>query len=228
MLRVLVVALLVANAAFLAWSHGWLDGLTGLRAGGDREPERLARQVRPESIRLLPAAEPGSGATTAGIALAPACLEAGPYTASQIATIEAAVRAGAPAVTQAGRWATVKTETPGTWIVYMGRFANAVALTRKEEELGRRRVAYEPVNAPDALAPGLSLGRFDERTAAERALERYAAQGIRTARVVELEPAVASYRLRAEQPDAALAAQLSSMSPEALAGKPFATCVTGG
>jgi hypothetical protein len=54
MLRWLVLLLALANAVFLAWSLGWLDDVTGLRASGDREPERLARQVRPETIRILP------------------------------------------------------------------------------------------------------------------------------------------------------------------------------
>ncbi|MFZ2652323.1 MAG: SPOR domain-containing protein, partial [Burkholderiaceae bacterium] len=55
MLRLLVVLLALANAGFLVWTLGWLDDATGYRARGDREPERLERQVRPDSIRLLPA-----------------------------------------------------------------------------------------------------------------------------------------------------------------------------
>ena len=54
MLRALLAALVVANLLFFAYTRGALDGLLGLRSLGDREPERLAKQVRPESIRLLP------------------------------------------------------------------------------------------------------------------------------------------------------------------------------
>ena len=54
MLRALIVALLLANLAFFTWTQGWLDAVVGVRAIGDREPERLQRQVRPDLIRILP------------------------------------------------------------------------------------------------------------------------------------------------------------------------------
>ena len=54
MLRALLALLIVANLVFFAFSRGALDGILGLRALGDREPERLANQVRPQTIRLLP------------------------------------------------------------------------------------------------------------------------------------------------------------------------------
>jgi len=56
MLRALVVLLLVANLAFYLWTLGWLDGIVGVSARGDREPERLANQVNPERIVVLSAA----------------------------------------------------------------------------------------------------------------------------------------------------------------------------
>ena len=52
-LRVLALLLLLANLGFYAWTQGWLDGVVGLRAIGDREPERLARQFQPQVIRIL-------------------------------------------------------------------------------------------------------------------------------------------------------------------------------
>jgi hypothetical protein len=63
MLRVAVLLLAVANALFFAWSSGWLDGI-GLTSRGEREPERLQRQVRPDAVRVLPATV--AGATPAG------------------------------------------------------------------------------------------------------------------------------------------------------------------
>lgn len=54
MLKALLAALVVANVLFFAFARGALDGVFGLRAAGDREPERLSNQVRPQSIRLLP------------------------------------------------------------------------------------------------------------------------------------------------------------------------------
>lgn len=74
MLRALVLVLVLANLAFFVWSQGWLDGdassgdagLVGVRSIGDREPERLGRQVRPEAVTLLPNAAPGGGGGNGG------------------------------------------------------------------------------------------------------------------------------------------------------------------
>lgn len=50
----LLALLLAANAAFYAWTQGWLSPLLPLPpALAGREPERLQRQVRPESITVL-------------------------------------------------------------------------------------------------------------------------------------------------------------------------------
>ena len=68
MLRALLALLIVANLLFFAFSRGALDGLLGLRALGDREPERLANQVRPQTIRLLPIGGAASAARST-----PAC-----------------------------------------------------------------------------------------------------------------------------------------------------------
>jgi hypothetical protein len=54
MLRALVLVLALANVVFFAWSHGWLAAV-GMPAHGDREPERLQREVRPEALRVQPA-----------------------------------------------------------------------------------------------------------------------------------------------------------------------------
>lgn len=54
MLRILVLLLVLANLGFYAWTEGWLAQPLGLRADADREPGRIARQVRPESVRILP------------------------------------------------------------------------------------------------------------------------------------------------------------------------------
>lgn len=53
MLRGLVALLLLANAAFFAWSQGWLAPMLPGPHAGEHEPERLARQVRPERITVL-------------------------------------------------------------------------------------------------------------------------------------------------------------------------------
>ena len=216
MLRAAVLALLLANVAFFAWTQGWLDTVVGIRSIGDREPERLLRQVRPELIRILPP-------VAVAAAKARACLEAGPFSAAEHASAEAALRAAWPSA-PAGAWASVKTELPGAWIVYMGPYPNPDAMNRKREELERRNVPFEAVNSPAALEPGLSLGRFEDRANAGRALEQFVQQGIRTARVIEITAPTSSYRLRADAVDAAQAAQLVDLKADALGGKAFNAC----
>ena len=220
MLKAAVLALLLANLAFFAWTQGWLDTVVGIRSIGDREPERLLRQVNPELIRVLPPLDVAAVKT-------PACLEAGPFTATELAAAESALRAAWPGA-PAGAWASVQTDLPGAWIVYMGRYPNLDVMNRKQEELGRRNVPFETVTSPAALEPGLSLGRFDDRARASQALEQFVQQGIRTARVVELSAPTSSYRLRADAVDAARAAQLAGLSADALDGKTFSACAPRG
>jgi hypothetical protein len=53
LLRLFAVLLLTANLAVYAWTQGWLSPLAMPPMSSEREPERLAQQVRPESIKLL-------------------------------------------------------------------------------------------------------------------------------------------------------------------------------
>lgn len=221
MLRLLVVALLAANLLFYAWTQGWLDDVVGVRAAGDREPERLTRQVKPELIRVLP---PQSSASTAA-KMGATCLEAGPFAADEIGGADAALQAALPGELRSNV-ATVKLDKPGQWIVYMGKYPNREALLKKAEELKRRNVKYDEVRNPPSLDGGLSLGRFDDRFSAERALAQLGQQGIQTARVVEVTPAGATFLLRAAAADGALAARLSGLKADAL-GKGFAECARG-
>jgi hypothetical protein len=53
LLRALVLLLVLANLAFLAWTQGLLSPLARPPMSSEREPERLTQQVRPESITVL-------------------------------------------------------------------------------------------------------------------------------------------------------------------------------
>lgn len=215
MLKALIGGLLIANLGFFAWEQGWLDGVVGVRALGDREPERLARQLHPESIVLLAP----SAAGDVSPASATGCLEAGPFDEAQWASAQTAAQAALPTLA----WTTVNIDRPGSWIVYMGRYATREAMARKEDELKRRQLTYDAIadNAP--LAPGLSLGRFDERASAAQALAGFEQQGVRTARVVETAAPSVGRVLRAEKADAAQAATLAALKLDAL-GKGFRAC----
>lgn len=231
MLQRAALLLVIANLLFFAWTQGWLDGITGMRAQGDREPERLARQVRPESVRILspseaipapavPAASAPPPATPAADTLA--CLEAGPFATGASVSAIAALQAAQPPL-PAGSWVDVKVERPGSWMVYMGRYPNREAFAKKEEELRRTRVTFEEVKSPPEYELGFSLGRHDQRAAAERALEQLNQRGVRTARVVELTPPATLHLLRVEKADKALADRLLALRSDAL-GRGFVPC----
>ncbi len=100
MLRALLAALVVANLAFFAFTRGAFDGF-GARSLGDREPERLAHQVRPQSIRLLPAT-----ASASAIAESPTCFESPVFGAAESAAAEAVLFANLPV----GAWTDVRGE----------------------------------------------------------------------------------------------------------------------
>ena len=216
MLRTLVIALLLANAAFFAWTQGWLDGVVGSSAHAEREPQRLAQQVRPEAVRLLPAQ----------VAVAPPatrCLEAGPFDASEVVAAEAALAANPAASAVAGRWSRLSTETPGVWMIAVGRAAPREAQLKKITELKRLGVAFEVVKAASGTDETLSLGQFDTLVAAQEALARLVARGIHTVRIVEVTPPTTSHRLRVDAATPPEATALEALPPAA-SGKGFVTC----
>ena len=233
-MRFLVAALLIVNLGFYAWTQGWLDDVVGVRAAGEREPERLARQVHPELIRSLAPVETAASSAASGPAgiegpvgqggeTASVCLQAGPFTPAEIVPAEAALLAALPAPA-AARYANVRNEQAGVWLIYMGRFANLDAVRQKEEELARIHIAYEELPEPSELAPGLSLGRYDSKAAAEAALNRLLLRGVRTGRVAQLVPPGAAHSLRVEHADAALKAQLTALADPLFATRRFEPC----
>ncbi len=213
MLRSFVIVLLLANVAFLAWSRGWLAPWLEPPAHGERAPERLAAQVRPEAISLL-SARAASAAVSAAQAASMAdgegeqCLEAGPFSAAEIGAAQALL---GKANIGAERWTRVERQRPPIWAVYLGPFADADAQRSRAEELKRLNIVGEPVKAPPALNPGLSLGRYESKAAAEAALPSWNERGIRNARAVALSASAPEQWLRFERSTSALRERLRTM-----------------
>lgn len=213
MLRALVALLLLANAAVFAWSQGWFGAAGRARSDGTEAAARAKREIRPQSVVIL------SPTSARAAAAALACLEAGPFSAAQLAAAESVLQPLLPP----GSWTDVRTDRPPVWIVYMGKYETPELMVRKQAEVGRTRIDFEELrNAPD-LEPGLALGRFDSREAAERALAQYTQRGLRSARVVELTPPTSSHMLRIERAGSAVLAQATALRNDAL-GNGFAAC----
>jgi hypothetical protein len=85
MLRILVALLLLANGLYLAWAQGWL-GTPPRQA--EREPQRLAAQVAPGSVTVLPAPV-ASAAVQAARAAVLACIETDPLREPDLGAAEA-------------------------------------------------------------------------------------------------------------------------------------------
>lgn len=218
MLRALVVLLLLANLAFFAWARGWL-GAPPHHA--EREPERLAAQVRPDALTVLPPSS-ASAALQAVRAAALQCLEAGPFAESTVGAAEAALsRAQLPE----GSWARVDPASAASaasaapvWLVYAGRYPEAALRKSREEDLRKLNLSFELITAPADLAPGLVLSRHSSRDDAQAWLKARSGTPLRGARVVQLPPPAPAWRLRVARADAEQAERLRSLPGETLAG----------
>ena len=252
----LVILLLAANAAWFAWSQGWLRGV-GMGPAQTREPERLERQVRPETLQVRPLQEDASGTPASTPARAPAAASAdsatGSPAADTAAPAEATASAAGASATQAaaapsggaclqagvfddkqvaelrkalaklpeGSWRLDEVQLPGRWMVYVGKLADASAVAAKRAEL--RALGVDTDRPGAGLEPGLSLGRFANEDAADRALADLGRKGVRTARVVQERRDVPGYRLRLPNADDALRQQARGLRG-ALGGRELRDC----
>ncbi len=154
--RALVVVLLLANGVFFAWSRDWLDPLLGGTRWDDREPLRLARQIRPEDIRIRSAKPSAASAAVAWtpVRSAPEAMEADAASASMAASA-APVVAATPA-------ASATPTTGPTACLQAGPFSDsdAAGLGR---ELGAAGVAADQWRMVDAapLRWWVYMGRYD-------------------------------------------------------------------
>lgn len=237
MLRPAVIALLLANAGYYAYTQGWLRS-AGLVTPEQAEPQRLQQQIRPETLKVLraqgatnnptpppaPAAAPAADTTAsapAPTAAAPAdageCLQAGVFDDKQAT----ALRTAAASLPQ-GSWTLEPTPITGRWMIYMGRFDDQDTLDKKRAELRARKVDFD--RAGGTLELGLSLGRFSTEEAAQRGLTALNAQGVRTARVIQERQAATGFILKLPAvTDAQRQQWLATLRP-AMAGKTLGSC----
>lgn len=103
MLRTLLVVLLVANGLVYAWVQGWLESAWPAPGQAEREPARLAGQVNPGAVAVLPPG-PASAAMGAARQSAVRCVEVGPFGVVDAAAAEAALEAANLPGLQRGGW----------------------------------------------------------------------------------------------------------------------------
>jgi len=210
MMRTIVLALLAANALFFGWSQGWLDRITGVRADGGREPQRLEQQLNAQKVQLL-----GSEAQAA--LHKTACLALGPYADAESLRMAQTglVKAGVPANLIEPR----QQATPGVWAVATIRLASPDFRARKEETYRKMHIDFELLKGRPDEDPTLILSRHDTEKAAQAALAQLDARALKGLRVLSLQPAGTRTELIIDKADGLLQARLRNLRDAALAAK---------
>lgn len=224
MLRLIVLALVLANAGYYAYSQGLLAAY-GFSPATQAEPQRMTQQIKPEALRILNPQEATQLETTtlavakASKAVSPTeCLQAGPFNEEQTMVLRDKLLISLPQ----NSWVLESVLVPARWLLYMGKYTSDEAVTKKKSELRGLGVSFEALNNP-TLSPGLSLGSFKTQPEAEAELARIAKKGIKTAKVVQERAEQRGQRLKLPAVDAVLRGQLDIIKPQ-LAGKAFAVC----
>jgi hypothetical protein len=214
MLRLIVLALLLANAGYFAWSQGLLAPV-GLVPQQQTEPQRMAQQIKPEAIRILASDEARRIETAA--AKPPECLQAGLLTDSEAAALKQVVDAW-----PSGSWTMEPATEPARWIVYMGKYPDANALEKKKSELRGLNVSFEPLSNA-SLEPGISLGGYPTEAAAKQQQQALAQKGVHTAKVLQERAEAKGQVLKLPAVDDALRPKLEDLK-SALGAKTLKAC----
>lgn len=218
MLRLLVLLLVLLNAAYFAWSQGMLRAY-GWAPAEQREAQRLQQQIRPDAIHILSTEEARRLEQAAQTPpRLPECLQAGLFDEVHTEALRKALEASLPA----GAWVLDTTVEPARWLVYMGKFATAAALEKKRAELLKMKLRLQTLDNAD-LEPGLALARFDTQAQAQAELAALQRRGVRTARVVQEKAESRQTTLRIPAADEGLRLKLEELKP-ALADKSLRSC----
>lgn len=174
MLKWAVWLLVLGNAGYFAWSQGYLDTL-GLKPAEQREPQRMAQQVRPEVLRLLngPRAETApvlvATAPAAPVAVAPpppAPMAAEPAAPAPVPaappTVAVAAGNGPRACWQAGGFTDDQAELLRAELALLGVPASGFAFS--EVRSGGRWIVY--------------MGRYDNQQQVDRKKDELRALGV--------------------------------------------------
>ena len=213
-LRFLVLLLLLANVLYALWHQGAL-AIWGLQPKAVHEPQFVQQQLQPQMLQLRHDQKMRQQAQRNN----PTQCLLSPLLDMAVAQ---KVEALASSVLPPGSWQNLPINTPGQWMIYMGRYPNEAALIKKRQELERLRIS--PIEAaPNDYQPGLSLGYFDNVEQAQAVLAQAQSRGVRNAQIITLKAPVEGMRIRIDQATENMRAQLAKMRP-VLQGQEFVPC----
>jgi hypothetical protein len=216
--RTLFFLLVLANAAFFAWSAYYAP------MQGAYDPLPLKRQIDPEKLKIIKPQDlpsvPVASAPPAQKAAA-MCLEWGSFTATEAPRAEKALEVLGPGAQIGQR----RSDEPGSWWVIMPPQGSRQAAYKKAAELKARGVDdYYIVAEEGDYQWALSLGVFRSEEAAKARLGALQALGVRSARVTPRETPAYKIWLQVKGVDAPLEARLKDIARQ-IEGTELRKCV---
>lgn len=216
-MRLAFFLLLLISLALFAWQRGVLGGLPD--AG--REPERAARQIEPERIRVLTrddvqrlrekVKDVPALLATQNLVAGQGCVEFGDFSsdlAGRVAPLLGALNLGE-------RMSSRAVELPGWYMVFIPPAKTRADVDRRADELKKRGVKELLVIADNSpMRFGISLGSFRDRDLAQKHRADLEKRGINDVRVADKPSSVPGIRFQIKGVDAALASQLATMQKE--------------
>ena len=192
-IRLFFFLLILANLIFFAWAQGHFG-----RTDDNREPERLAKQLQADKLRIVRIA-PTPGAKTPALA----CRVINGLNPAEAEALKAATKTGG-----AGEATILAPTQPKPHLVAITDLANKAAAEKKVAELSRFGVT---VQVPVELEGGgheIVLGAFASEAEARDFLQKLVKQGIKSARVDSREVPAPKVRIEVRGPAAELLRQL--------------------
>lgn len=221
-MKLLFLLLLAANLALFAWQHGAF----GTLPESGREPERVARQIEPERIRVLTPdqarelrdkakAAPAQPAAANGAALdlsaGAACVEFGDFSEAQVARL----RPRLDALALGERLQATEVEAPGWFMVYVPPFKTRAEADRAAGQLREQGVKeFIVIGDNSPMRFGIALGSFRDQDLANKHLADLQKRGVKSARVADKPSSVPATRYVLRGVDASIGATLQSLQKE--------------
>jgi SPOR domain len=205
-MRTLFFLLVLANAAFFAWSTYYAP----MQAASDPLP--LKRQIDPERLKIISPKDLPSAPVTSAPPVQKAaamCVEWGSFTANEAPRAEKALEVLGPGAQIAQR----RSDEPGSWWVITPPQGSRQAAYKKAAELKALGVEeYYIVAEEGDYQWALSLGVFRSEEAAKARLGALQAVGVRSARVTPRETPAYKIWLQVKGVDAPLEARLKDIA----------------
>lgn len=176
MMRTLFILLLLINLLFLAWAQGYFGA-----PDEGREPQRLARQLAPDKLRVVSAtlSEPRPPVV--------ACRLIDGLGAEEAERLRSEAQTRAPGLA----FASEPIEDPGSYWVLIPPMTDRAAAEKKLAELKRLGVSgYQLIEEEGALKFAIVLGAFKSQQAGSEFLQGLVKRGVRSAKLQAREKTV--------------------------------------